>query len=68
LKSNDEVLSLLSDKDNLFIVACNKCFKEFETLTEPELEEFASVAAGQGKTICGKAAKYLEAFDLTGIE
>ncbi len=36
LKSNDELAELLADKDNLFIVACNKCFKEFETVDEPE--------------------------------
>ncbi|MBR3396355.1 MAG: electron transport complex subunit RsxC [Lachnospiraceae bacterium] len=55
LKSNDELISLLSDKDNLFIVACNKCFKEFETVDEPDLEEFKALAAEQGKTICGEA-------------
>ena len=55
LKGNDELISLLSDKDNLFIVACNKCFKEFETVDEPDLEEFKALAAGQGKTICGEA-------------
>ena len=32
LKSNDELASLLADKDNVFIIACNKCFKEFETV------------------------------------
>ena len=55
LKSNDELLSLLADKDNLFIVACNKCFKEFETLVEPELEEFAMFAVSQGKAVTGTA-------------
>ena len=55
LKSNDELISLLSDKDNLFIVACNKCFKEFETVDEPDLEEFKALATEQGKTICGEA-------------
>ena len=53
LKSNDELISLLSDKDNLFIVACNKCFKEFDTVDEPDLEEFKALAEEQGKTICG---------------
>ena len=55
LKSNDELISLLSDKDNLFIVACNKCFKEFETVDEPELKEFSDLAAKEGKTVCGCA-------------
>ena len=29
LKSVDELKELLSGKDNLFVVGCNKCFKEF---------------------------------------
>ncbi len=55
LKSNDELVSLLADKDNLFIVACNKCFKEFETIDEPDCDEFAKIVAEQGKTIIGSA-------------
>ena len=47
LKRNDELESLLADKDNLFIIACNKCFKEFETLEEPECSEFEKIAAGK---------------------
>ncbi|MCI8506396.1 MAG: electron transport complex subunit RsxC [Lachnospiraceae bacterium] len=55
LKGNDELVSLLADKDNLFIVACNKCFKEFETVDEPDCGEFEKIAAGQGKTVVGSA-------------
>lgn len=36
LKRNDELASVLEGKDKLFVIACNKCFKEFETLEEPE--------------------------------
>lgn len=53
LKSNDELEALLADKDNLFVVACNKCFKEFETLDEPDCGKFVELAAAQGKTITG---------------
>ncbi len=53
LKGNDELVSLLADKDNLFLVACNKCFKEFETVDEPDLGEFEKIAAGEGKTVVG---------------
>ena len=53
LKGSDELISLLSDKDNLFIVACNKCFKEFESVDEPDLDEFRALAEEQGKKICG---------------
>ena len=55
LKSNDELASVLADKDNLFIIACNKCFKEFETVDEPDCGEFEKLAAEQGKTVTGSA-------------
>ena len=55
LKSNDELAQLLADKDNLFVIACNKCFKEFETVDEPDCEEFIKFASEQGKTIIGSA-------------
>jgi len=53
LKETEELVSLLADKDNLFVVACNKCFKEFDTVDEPDLGEFEKLAAEQGKTITG---------------
>ena len=55
LKGSDELASLLADKDNLFVIACNKCFKEFETIDEPDCSEFEKLAAEQGKTITGSA-------------
>lgn len=55
LKSNDELVSLLEGKDHLFIIACNKCFKEFETIDEPECGEFEKLAAEHGKTVTGSA-------------
>ncbi|MDO4490044.1 MAG: electron transport complex subunit RsxC [Lachnospiraceae bacterium] len=51
LKGNDELAALLEGKDNLFVVACNKCFKEFDTIDEPELAEFEKIA--EGKNITG---------------
>ena len=53
LKGNDELKALLEDKDNLFIVACNKCFKEFDTMDEPDLAEFEQLAAECGKKVTG---------------
>lgn len=53
LKENDELVSLLSGKDSLFVVACNKCFKEFVTIDEPDCGEFEKIAAENGKTITG---------------
>ena len=55
LKGNDELVSLLADKDNLFIIACNKCFKEFETIDEPECGELEKIVSEQGKTLTGSA-------------
>ena len=55
LKAVDELEALLADKDNLFVIACNKCFKEFETANEPDCEAFCEIAAQQGKTIVGSA-------------
>ena len=53
LKDNAELTDLLSGKDNLFIVACNKCFKEFVTVDEPDCGEFQKLAASLGKTVTG---------------
>jgi len=55
LKSSDELASLLADKDNLFVIACNKCFKEFDTMDEPDCGEFEKLASEFGKTITGTA-------------
>ena len=55
LKAEDELVQVLSGIDNLFVIACNKCFKEFETLEEPDCEAFVKIAAGQGKTVTGTA-------------
>ena len=55
LKAEEELLHTLEGKDNLFVIACNKCFKEFESLNEPECETFADLAARNGKTVTGTA-------------
>ena len=36
LKSKEELSSLFDEKDQVFLIACNKCFKEFETIDEPD--------------------------------
>jgi len=53
LKAAQELEQILSGKDNLFVIACNKCFKEFETDNEPDCQEFVAIAEGLGKTITG---------------
>ncbi|MCQ2452899.1 MAG: methylenetetrahydrofolate reductase C-terminal domain-containing protein, partial [Oscillospiraceae bacterium] len=53
LKSSEELEALLADKDKLFILACNKCFKEIAAAEEPECGELEALAAAQGKTVTG---------------
>ena len=53
LKSAEELDCMMAGKDNFFVVACNKCFKEFDTTEEPECGGFAAIAAEKGKHITG---------------
>ena len=53
LKTADELAQVLAETDNLFVVSCNKCFKEFETVQESDCEEFITLVQGQGKTVTG---------------
>jgi len=55
LKAADELASVMESLDNLFVIACNKCFKEFETMDEPDCEAFKKIAEEQGKTVTGCA-------------
>ena len=53
LKSWEALSDLLEDKDNLAIIACNKCFKAFETLEEPECDKVLALADGLDKKVTG---------------
>ena len=55
LKANEELVQLLEGRDNLFVIACNKCFKEFQTLQEPDQDAFLQLAQELGKTVTGTA-------------
>ena len=55
LKASDELEKVLAGSDNLFVVACNKCFKAFETLQEPDCDTFKTLAAQLGKNVTGSA-------------
>jgi len=55
LKTPEELAEALAGKDDLFILACNKCFKEFSAVSEPDADEFAALAWQQGKKITGVA-------------
>jgi len=53
LKSSEELAPLLDGADNIFILACSKCFKEFEISEEPEREELRAMAKERGRKITG---------------
>ncbi len=53
LKEIDELAPFLAETDKIFVVACNKCFKEFETVDEPDCGEFVKLAEAQDKTVTG---------------
>ena len=53
LKEIDELAPFLAGTDKIFVVACNKCFKEFETVDEPDCGEFVKLAEAQDKTVTG---------------
>ena len=55
LKAVEELTGVLAGTDKIFVLACNKCFKEFEALDEPDCEAFVKIAAEQGKTVTGTA-------------
>ena len=55
LKAADELKAALEKADNLFVIACNKCYKEFTDTYEPDLDEFLKLAAEMGKTVTGTA-------------
>ena len=53
LKSVDELAPVIAEANNIFVIACNKCFKEFETTYEPDCEAFEKIVADHGKTVTG---------------
>ena len=55
LKAEEELKHVLEGTDNLFVIACNKCFKEFEAVQEPDCDAFVKLAEECGKTVKGTA-------------
>ncbi len=55
LKAVEELSGILAGVDNVFVIACNKCFKEFETIHEPDCQILCDLVAEQGKTVTGSA-------------
>ena len=55
LKAAEELAPFLAETDDIFVLACNKCFKAFETTNEPDCDAFMKIAADSGKTVTGSA-------------
>ena len=55
LKPVGELQKMLAEVDDLFVISCNKCFKEFTEEIEPELDEFLVIAKDLGKNVVGSA-------------
>ena len=55
LKSAEELAPFIEGTDNIFVLACNKCFKEFESVDEPDCDEFVKITTEHGKTVTGSA-------------
>ena len=55
LKAEEELVQALAPTDKIFVIACNKCFKEFETVDEPDCDAFKKIAEDNGKTVTGCA-------------
>ena len=55
LKPADELKSLLSGTDQVFVIACNKCFKEYVSGQEPDCQAFLELAEEMGVTVTGVA-------------
>ena len=53
LKNARELSSLLEREDDFYVFACNKCFKEFSAVVEPECGEFLAFSGARGKTALG---------------
>ncbi len=53
LKDNEELTSLLEPADDIFVIACNKCFKEFTSVNEADGDDLVALASDMGKNITG---------------
>ena len=53
LKAAEELVPVLAGTDNILVIACNKCFKEFETVEEPECDELVGLMEAEGKAVSG---------------
>ena len=60
LKSAAELKELLADHDNIFVIACNKCFHEFTDSKNADCQEFLALANEMGKTVTDESGRITE--------
>ena len=53
LKPAGELAAVLADTDNVFVVACNKCFRDFQPGDTSDLDTFIHLAETAGRHITG---------------
>ncbi len=53
IKPENEIKNTVAGLNNIFVIACNKCFKEFSNTDEPECENLVSIISDCGKNITG---------------
>ncbi len=53
LKATEELTALLSDKDHILVIACNKCFHEYNRTENQDCDSFLALAESLGKTVTG---------------
>ena len=55
LKPEDQLEQLLAGTDEVFVVACGKCFKKLDADSADDLGAFLQLAEKAGKTVTGVA-------------
>jgi len=53
LKPAEELQQALAQTDDIFVITCNKCFREFTAEGAPEADAFLAIAEDAGKKITG---------------
>ena len=53
LKAESQLADVLKPLDDVFVIACNKCFKAYDTMNEPELDDFLALCCRLGKNVTG---------------
>lgn len=56
LKPDEEIKDALKETAGIFIISCNKCYKEFEIDVEPEYEKLLEILGDDKSKISGHAA------------